>query len=191
MSNSSYKKWHKPNTSENAKTKQGHYNVQNKEKYVGDPSLVVYRSSWEMGFCRWCDFSSSVLRWSSEPIKIPYYDRVSNLDECKKYGLDPNNPKNWKVRNYFTDFWVEVDKGDRTERWFVEIKPKNKLKKPVPPPPTAKLKDIKRFNTQAKEYLINEAKFAALNEWAEKHDMKFFVFTEDTLQKIIGRFWNK
>jgi hypothetical protein len=145
-----------------------------------------------MAFCKWCDASPSVKRWSSEPIKIPYFDRVSNLDECKKYGLDPNNPKNWKVRNYFTDFWVEIDKGGEvTEKWFVEIKPKNKLIKPIPPAPSAKLKDIKRFNMQAKEYLINEAKFAALNEWAKKHDMKFYVFTEDTLSKVIGGFWNK
>jgi hypothetical protein len=189
--NSSYKSWHKPNTSPTARTKQGHYNVQLPDKYVGDPKLVVYRSSWEMAFCKWCDASPSVLRWSSEPIKIPYYDRVSKLEECKKYGLDPNNPKNWKIRNYYTDFWVEIDKGDKIEKWFVEIKPKNKLVKPVPPPVNAKLKDIKRFNMQAKEYLINEAKFAALNEWAKKHDMSFYVFTEDTLSKIIGGFWNK
>lgn len=192
MSNSGYKAWHKPNTSETARTKQGHYIVQNKSKYVGDPKLVIYRSSWEMGFCKWCDASPSVKRWSSEPIKIPYYDRVSKLDECKKYGLDPNNPKNWKIRNYYTDFWVEVDKGDEvTERWFVEIKPANKLKKPIPPATNAPLKDIKRFNLQAKEYLINEAKFASLNEWAKKHNMKFYVFTEHTLSKVIGGFWNK
>ena len=190
--NNSYKNWHKPNTSPTARTKQGYYVVQNTDKYVGDPKAVIYRSSWEMSFCKWCDASPSVRRWSSEPIKIPYFDRVSNLEECKKYGLDPNNPKNWKVRNYHTDFWVEVDKGSGViEKWFVEIKPKNKLMKPTPPPANAKLKDIKRFNMQAKEYLINESKFASLNEWAAKHDMKFYVFTEETLKKIIGGFWNK
>jgi hypothetical protein len=190
--NNSYKKWHKPNTSENAKTKQGYYKVQNKDKYVGDPNLVVYRSSWEMAFCKWCDYSPSVIRWSSEPIKIPYYDRVSKLEECKKLGLDPNNPRNWVVKNYNTDFWVEVDKGENVvEKWFVEVKPKHKLIKPTPPPKGAKLKDIKSFNARAKEYLINEAKFAALKEWASRHNTKFYIFTEDTLSKIIGRFWNE
>ncbi len=192
MSTSNYKSWHKPNLSENSRTSQGYYRVQNRSKYVGDANLVVYRSSWEMKFAKWCDYSPSVLRWSSEPIKIPYYDRVSRLDECKKNGLDPNNPKNWKVRNYFTDFWLEIDKGEGiTEKWFIEIKPANKLKKPIPPAPNAKLKDIKRFNMLAKEYLINEGKFAALNSWAKKHNMKFFVFTEKTLAKILGGFWNK
>jgi hypothetical protein len=185
--NSSYKQWHKPQL--NAKTKQGHYQVQNKEKYVGDPNLVVYRSSWEMAFAKWCDYSPSVRRWSSEPLKIPYYDRVSNLDECKKLGLDPNNPRNWKKRNYYTDFWVEIDRGDILEKWFVEIKPANKLKKPIPPSPNAPLKDIKRFNVQAKTYLIDEAKFASLKNWAEKNNMKFYVFTEHTLSKVIGNFF--
>ena len=182
--NSSYKKWHKPNTSDNAKTRQGYYQVQNKEKYYGDPRLVVYRSSWEFAFCKWCDHSPSVKRWSSEPIKIPYYDRISKLEECKKYGLDPNNPRNWKVRNYNTDFWVEVDKGDKIEKWFVEIKPKNKLLKPKPIPKDSPVKKIKTYNTALKEYLINEAKFAALNSWAAKHNTKFYIFTEDTLSKF-------
>lgn len=186
--NSSYKKYHAPQ--KNSRTKQGYYIVQNKPKYIGDPNLVVYRSSWEMAFCRWCDYTPSVLRWSSEPIKIPYYDRVSKLDECKKFGLDPNNPKNWKVRNYNTDFYVQIDKQTHIEKWFVEIKPKYKLKKPIPPSKDSKLKDIKKFNLIAKEYLINEAKFAAIQEWANRNNCKFYIMTEDTLSKILGpQFW--
>lgn len=188
--NSSYKRHHKPDTSDRARTKQGWYKVQNKKKYVGDPNLVVYRSSWEMKFCKWCDYSPSVRRWSSEPMKIPYYDRVSILEKCRKEGLNPNNPKNWRVKNYHTDFWLEIDKGEIVEKWFVEIKPAYKLKKPVPPPPNSPLKLVKQFNIKAKEYLINEAKFASLNEWAKKHKMKFYVFTEDTLRKVIGNFYN-
>jgi hypothetical protein len=182
--NSKYKAWHKP--SAKARTLQGYYKVQNKQKYVGDPSLVVYRSSWEMKFCRWCDYSPSILRWSSEPLSIPYYDRISNLEKNKKERLDNNNPRNWKIRNYHTDFWCEVQKGDEIEKWFVEIKPEYELRKPVPPPINSPLKKIKRFNTMAKNYLINESKFASLNEWAKKHDMKFYVFTEKTLAKILG-----
>ena len=192
MYNSSYKAWHKPNQSPDAKTKQGYYKVQNPEKYVGDPNLVVYRSSWEFSFCKYCDFSPAIKRWSSEPVKVPYYDRISKLEECKKMGLDPNNPRNWVVKNYNTDFWVEIDKGgDVLEKWFIEIKPKHKLKKPKPPADHAPLKEQRRFNMMAKEYLINEAKFAALKEWANKNGCKFYVFTEDHLMKygiIGGRF---
>lgn len=191
MPNENYKMWHKPNQRPDAKTKQGYYNVQNKEKYVGNPNLVIFRSSWEWKFCKWCDFSPSVIKWSSEPIKIPYYDRISNLSECKRQGLDPNNPKNWIIKNYNTDFWCEIiDEYGNSKKMFIEIKPSNKLKKPIPPPNNASLKDIQRFNLAAKEYLINEAKFASLNAWAEKNNMKFYVFTEETLKSLIGTFWN-
>lgn len=188
--NSSYKKWHKPNQSPEARTKQGYYKVQNIDKYVGDPNLVIYRSSWEHSFCRWADFSPSILQWSSEPISIPYYDRVSKLEECQKFGLDPNNPKNWTVKHYNTDYWIKIDKGNGiVEKWFVEVKPSMKLKKPTPPPTNAPLKDVRRFNAAAKEYFINEAKFAAITAWAERNNSKFYVFTEDVLRSLLGRFW--
>jgi len=188
--NSNYKQWHKPNTSENAKTKQGYYKIKYPTKYVGNTNLIIYRSSWEHSFCKWCDYSPSVIRWSSEPIKIPYYDRISKLEECKKQGLDPNNPKNWVIKNYNTDFWIEVDKGNgETRKMFIEIKPSNKLKKPVPPSPNAPLRDQRKFNREAKEYIINEAKFAAISAWAEKNNAKFYVFTEETLSSLLGRFW--
>lgn len=189
--NSSYKQWHKPNQSPTAKTAQGYYKVKNPEKYVGDHNLVIYRSSWEYSFCKYCDMSPSVKRWSSEPVKVPYYDRVSKLEECKKLGLDPNLPANWIVKNYNTDFWIELDKNGEKEKLFIEIKPEFKLKKPVPPLQDAPLKEIRKFNKAAKEFLINEAKYAAIKEWAERHNSKFYVFTEKTLEKILGRFWHE
>lgn len=190
MGNDSYKRWHKPNTGPNAKTKQGYYNVEKPNKYIGDANLVVYRSSWEFAFCKYCDNAPSVLRWSSEPISIPYYDRTSKLEECAKLGLNPNDPSNWEVKKYNTDFWYETDLGGgETDRIFVEIKPSYKLRKPIPPERDAPLKQQRAFNIAAKEYLINEAKFAALKSWAEANGSKFFVFTEVTLEKILGRFW--
>jgi len=196
--NSAYKLWHtpKPNhfnengTLKKGETHQGYYKIQNPKKYIGDPNLIIYRSGWEKSFIQWCDFSPSILRWSSEPIKIPYYDRISKLEECKRQGLDPNNPRNWVVKNYNTDFYIEIKMDDDIiQKAFIEIKPSGKLKRPIPPADGATLKQIRKFNTDAKEYLINEAKFAALNAWAEKNDMKFYIFTEITMQNLLGRFW--
>lgn len=188
--NSAYKKWHKPNTGENAKTKQGYYKITNPEKYVGDPNLIIYRSSWEFSFCKYCDFSQSVVRWSAEPIQIPYYARTNKLDEKIKLGLDPNNPANWDIKNYNIDFWVEQQLPNSTDiqKMFIEIKPAYKLRKPIPPKEGALLKDVRRYNNAAKEFLDNEAKFAACKAWAEKNNSKFYVFTEDTLKTILGRF---
>jgi len=187
---SSYKKWHAPSKNPDSKIKQGYYRVQHPEKYIGDPNLVIYRSSWEWSFCRWCDFSPSIKRWSSEPTQVPYYDRVSKLEECKKLGLNPNDPKNWVIKQYHTDFWVEIDKGNNiVEKMFIEIKPSDKLRKPTPPTENSSLKEQRRFNIQAKEYLINEAKWCAMNAWAQKNNTKFYVFTEKILEKLLGRFW--
>jgi len=200
--NSSYKKWHRPKTQQElynedgslkkGKTHEGYYIVRNKEKYVGDPTLVVYRSSWEFSFCKWCDYSPSILRWSSEPIKVPYYDKVSKLQECRKLGLNPNNPHNWIIKNYNTDFWMEVKKDDDTiEKWFVEIKPKSKMSRPDHIPPNSPLSIQKRYNKAAKDYLINESKFEAMSAFATRVGAKFHVFTEDTLTHygiIGGRF---
>jgi hypothetical protein len=197
MSNEAYKRFNKPNTSGTranggtARTNQGYYHPLNKEKYVGDPDLIIYRSSWEYAFAKWCDVSPSVTRWSSEPIKIPYYDRVSKLEECAKMKLDPNNPANWEVKNYNTDFWIELERNGNKEKIFVEIKPSHKLVKPIPVPPTATIKEQKAFINAAKEYMINEAKHAAMKAWAERNGSKFYVFTEKTLERILGRVWHE
>lgn len=189
--NNSYKKWHTPDKS--AKVLQGYYNVSNKEKYQGDPSLVIYRSSWEFALCKWCDVSPSVKRWSSEPVQIKYYDRVSNLNETVKLGLDPNNPSNWKIRNYNVDFWVEIETSENVlERWFIEVKPAYQLEKPYPPKQDAKLKDIKKYNKDLETYLINEAKFAAAKSYCSKINSKFYIFTEHVLEQLgILKFRNK
>lgn len=194
--NSDYKRWHRPNLSGTkaqggtSRTLQGYYKPQNPEKYIGDINLIIYRSSWEMNFCRWADFSPSVVRWSSEPMKVKYADKVSKLEECKKYGLDPNNPKNWVIKNYNVDFYVEIKRDENTiEKWLVEIKPANSLKKPVPPALNSSIKEQRRFNIEAKNYLINQEKWKSMNEHAQKMGAKFYVFTENELAKILGRHW--
>jgi hypothetical protein len=205
--NESYKRWNQPrqnhfNESGNLKKGETHqgflhkiYKLRFPEKYIGDPNLIIYRSGWELAFCRWCDSSPSIIHWSSEPTKIPYYDRISKLDECKKYGLNPNDPKNWEIKNYNVDFWVQVKKDEETtEKWFIEIKPSEKLKKPVPPLKTAPLREQRKFVKDAKDYLINEAKWAAMNAYANKVNAKFYIFTEVQLEKMAGKFfisiWN-
>jgi len=198
--NDSYKRWHKPvknNFTESGKlrsgqTHQGYYNPVNKEKYIGDSSLIIYRSAWEYSFCKWCDHTPSVIKWSSEPVKVPYYDRVSKLEECKKLGLNPNNPANWVRKNYNIDFWVEVKKSDESVvKWLVEIKPKRKLFKPKSISKESTIRDVTKYNNAMKEYLINESKFEAAREFAKRSNSEFWVFTEDNLRKlgiIGGRF---
>ena len=51
---------------------QGHYLLQYPDKYMGDPTTLVYRSSWEFAFCRFCDFNDNIKKWSAENLAIPY-----------------------------------------------------------------------------------------------------------------------
>ena len=83
----------KPNV--NAQSKQGYYRVQNPQKYIGNPQEVIFRSSIEFNFCKYCDLTESVLRWSSEPFSIPYW---SPIDE--------------KYHQYWIDFFVEIQRSE-------------------------------------------------------------------------------
>ena len=55
---------------------QGKYTPSFPRKYKGDPSNVIYRSSWEYKFRKWCDVTPSVQEWGSEEIIIPYISPV-------------------------------------------------------------------------------------------------------------------
>src|SRR5574344_1076276 len=95
-----YKQFHKPLKESVSKTKQGYYVPQNPEKVIG--GNIIYRSSWEEKFCRWCDLNKNVLRWGVEVIQIPYKNPAAvNLNECKKNHLNAENSALWPVNNYW------------------------------------------------------------------------------------------
>ena len=71
--------------------KQGLFYPKNTEKYKGDFSNIVYRSSWELKFMHWADESKNVLEWSSEELVIPYLSPLDN-----------------KMHRYFVDFKIKT-----------------------------------------------------------------------------------
>lgn len=142
----------------------GKYKVKNPQKYIGDVSQVIYRSSWERKFCIFCDSSEKVLRWSSEPFEIKY---CSPIDK--------------KIHEYFVDFYCKIEQSNgMIEEYIIEVKPKAQLKRPEPPKKQT-LKSVKVYNEQVKTFLINTAKFAAAKAYAAKRGFKFLVVTEDFL----------
>lgn len=180
---SGYKNFNKPNMSENARWQQGYFNPINRDKCLSKEN--IYRSSWELSFCQWCDRNPKIKRWASEPISIKYRNPVANLEYCKKNGLDTKDPRNWKVSNYHTDFWIEVlgDNGS-IKKIFIEIKPYNQTQPPKPIPANAKLKEQRRYAREASTYLVNKAKWVAAKEYFAKRGCEFSVFTEKTLEKL-------
>ena len=183
--NDQYKRTHTPKKSEKVKYHQGYYIPEHPEKWLTKDN--IYRSSWEFLFCKWADQNPSVLKVASEPIGIKYLDPTGNLEYCMKHNLDPNNPQNWKVRQYYTDFWIEIadeTKPDGKKRIFIEIKPYDQTQCPKPLTESATLKEHKAYNRAAQTYLTNISKWQSAREYFRSRGAEFMVITERTLQQL-------
>lgn len=143
--------------------KQGVYKPTNLGKYIGDQSNIVYRSSWEMRFMKWCDRTPGVLEWSSEETIIPYI--------CGTDG---------KPHRYFIDFKIKVKSVDGIKTFLVEIKPFCQTQKPQPPKRNTQ-KSKERYLNECKTYIKNQSKWKAAEQYAEKRGQKFIVLTEKQL----------
>ena len=126
------------------------------EKYVGDPTNIIMRSSWETRFAIWCDKNPHIVKWSSEETIIPYL-----------------SPVDGRVHRYFVDFKIKTVNG---KTYLVEIKPK----KQTVPPEQGKRK-TKRFLAEAATYLVNQAKWQYAKKYASARNWEFIVITEDEL----------
>ena len=141
-------------------TYKGRYRIENIKKYKGDISDVIYRSSWELKFMKWCDSNSSVLEWGSETVIIPYRSPVDN-----------------NVHRYFVDFYIKIqDKDKKILKYLIEIKPE-KFTKPPPIPQ----KQTKRFIQEVFNYGINQSKWKAASTFCDDRGWKFLVLTERDL----------
>ena len=148
--------------------RQGYFKPAFPEKYVGDPTQIIFRSSWEFKFLKWCDHSPTVIKYSSEPVGIPYY---SPLDK--------------RGHTYYIDFYVVTkDSEGREQSWLIEIKP-DKYTKPPTAPDRMTNKQTSNYVYAAKQYIVNQAKFEAAKEFASVRGLKFGIITENFLFKSI------
>ena len=138
----------------------GRFKVTNQSKYKGDVNDVVYRSSWELKFMKWCDTHPSVLEWGSETVVIPY-----------------RSPVDSKVHRYFVDFYVKIKaKSNVVTKYLVEIKPEKFTK-----PPEIPKKKTKKFIEEVFMYGVNQAKWKSADEFCKDRGMQFLVLTENDL----------
>jgi hypothetical protein len=139
---------------------QGKYKVRNVEKYMGDPTNVIYRSSWELKFLNWCDNNPSVVSFSSEEIVIPY-----------------KSPVDGKYHRYFVDFMIKIrTKDDITKTYLVEIKPKKQTM-----PPEQKKRITKQYITEVVTWGVNQAKWKAASEYCLDRGWEFKILSEKDL----------
>jgi hypothetical protein len=95
----------------------GLFKPKHPEKYVGDPTNIVYRSSWEVKVMSWLDNNDSIITWASEELFIPYISPVDN-----------------RWHRYFPDFLVKFRTKDnklKTMLWNGRIKVKPLLQSVV------------------------------------------------------------
>ena len=139
------------------KTYKGTYKLKKPEKYLGDPTKVVYRSSWERTAFRWMEANPDIKGWVAEEVVVPY--------TCGTDG---------KRHRYFIDLYYETVTG---QRYLIEIKPDSQTK----PPKTSKIK-TKRYLSESLTYIKNQSKWRAAVEFAADNNCKFEIWTENTLR---------
>tara|TARA_B100000683_G_C12509770_1_gene560273 strand:+ start:8289 stop:8735 length:447 start_codon:yes stop_codon:yes gene_type:complete len=140
-------------------TYKGRYKVKNYKKYKGDPTKVIYRSSWERAVFRYLDGNEDILEWNSESYVIPYRCRTDN-----------------RMHRYFVDIYFKYKNG---KKFLVEIKPKYQTV-----PPKKPKRQTKKYLAEVNTYLKNVSKWEAADRWAKDRGYHFQVWHEDTLRQI-------
>jgi hypothetical protein len=140
--------------------KQGFFIPMNPEKYAGDISNIVYRSSWELRTFQWADLNNSVIQWSSEETIIPFVCQTDN-----------------RLHRYFVDMKIKIKGIDGTIKdYVVEIKPYAQTM-----PPKFPGKQTKRYLQEVETFIKNQSKWKAAKEYAKERNMQFVILTEKEL----------
>jgi len=142
-------------------TLKGKFIPRNISKYRGDYQRIIYRSSWELKFMKYCDLNKNILEWGSEEIVIPY-----------------RSPLDGRVHRYFVDFYIKVkDINNKIQKYLVEVKPKKQTKEP-----RVQKRMTKSYIREVTEYAKNQAKWSAAKEFCDDRNYKFILITEDELK---------
>ena len=122
---------------------------------MGDARNIVYRSSWEFAFMRFCDEHPSVSQWASEAIRIPY-----------------RNPLTGKHTIYVPDFFIAYnDRGGKQRVELIEVKPSSQ----------ARRYKLGRSKHNQAHYVVNQAKWEAARAWCKQKRILFRIVTEEDI----------
>ncbi len=145
---------------------QGMYQLENPDKYVGDQESIRYMSSWELRVHQFFDRNPNILKWSSEPIGIPYV-----------------KPTTQRIHEYFVDYWVlYVDKEGMVCEEFIEVKPAAQTR-------PSRARNPRTKQQQMITYQVNQAKWNAAVRWCEEktkvsgRNITFRILTEQEIFK--------
>lgn len=135
---------------------QGTFKPKNLDKYIGDPSTIMLRSSWEYTFAAFCDNHPSIKKWASESLKIPYY-----------------HPIKQKQSIYVPDFLIVYNTRENEQKVeLIEIKPYNQT-----------VMEMAKTDAQKAVILVNYAKWASAINYCKHQSIEFRILTENDIYK--------
>jgi hypothetical protein len=138
----------------------GLFRPRNPQKYVGDHTNIVYRSSWECRVMNWLDKNPDIISWASEEMIVPYI-----------------SPVDGKWHRYFPDFLVKVrTKDGKQKTMMLEVKPKKQTYAPE-----VKRRVTKQYINEVTTWGVNQAKWKAANEYCLDRGWEFKIITEEHL----------
>ena len=141
--------------------RQGKYIPLNPNKIIGDATKIQFRSSWEKKVMYYFDTSTSILKWGSECMFIPY-----------------RSPKDNKIHRYFIDFVIVTkDLQDKYKVTLIEVKPYAQTKVPR----KTERKAEKTYMTEGITYLVNQAKWQSAQEYCDQKKYQFLILTENEI----------
>jgi hypothetical protein len=147
-------------------TYKGRYTPKNPHKYRGDVTHIIYRSSYEVRFMKWCDFNEGVIEWGSEEIVVPYLSPLDN-----------------KIHRYFVDFFIKVKTKDGViKKYLIEVKPFRFTQEPHVPS-----RKTKTFINEVFQWAVNNAKWDAARNAATQYGWEFMLITEKDLGLLQNR----
>ena len=138
----------------------GLFKPKNPKKYKGDPTNIIYRSSWEKQCMLYFDRTDEVLEWQSEEMFVPYKHPISG-----------------KIHRYYPDFIIKVsNKEKKIDTIMVEVKPLKETKEPK-----IQVRKTRRYINEVKTYAINTYKWKYAREYCADRRWKFIIITEKEL----------
>jgi len=138
----------------------GQFKPKNPQKYIGDHTNIVYRSSWEVKVMDWLDRNPDILSWASEELIIPYKSPVDN-----------------RLHRYFPDFLVKMrTREGKLKTMLLEVKPKKQTQEPE-----QRKRVTKQYINEVTTWGVNQAKWKAATEYCSDRGWEFMLITEDHL----------
>jgi hypothetical protein len=138
----------------------GKFKPQNPDKYIGDHTKIIYRSSWECKVMSWLDKNPDIVSWASEELIVQYI-----------------SPVDGKWHRYFPDFLVKSKTRDGSFKTIlIEVKPKKQTKEPE-----KKKRITKQYITEVTTWGVNQAKWKAAEAYCRERNWEFRLMTEDDI----------